>query len=310
MFYQIDDDVLSIDFDEINDSSLTLGYISVDELDEIYRQLGFSLQSVERCRESFSLLSCSIEIYDSYTFIRINDINTSAEQQKSCLAVYIRKNFLLVVNISEKDFSNRNIFMNMLSRISNQGISLEKIVCFLLEELIEGDNKQLDSAQIMINRLEEDVLTDKTKDDFNINLLSMKNELLMLRGYYEQLIDIGESLVENENDLFASDNLRCIRIFVDKVIRLRDNADLLRSSVVHLWDAYQASLDMRLNKAMKIFTLMTTIFFPLTVIVGWYGMNFEYMPELSWKYGYVFVIVFSVLVVVMFWLWFKKKRWL
>lgn len=143
-----------------------------------------------------------------------------------------------------------------------------------------------------------------------MKLLNMKKELLTLRGYYEQLIDISEALRENENEIFEENGLRAFHIFTDKAIRLKENVDLLRDSVVHLWDAYQAYLNMRLNQSMKVFTLMTTIFFPLTVIVGWYGMNFEFMPELHWRYGYLYVIVFSVLVVAVLYFWFKKKKWL
>ncbi|MCC8074244.1 MAG: hypothetical protein LIO62_08995 [Clostridiales bacterium] len=110
--------------------------------------------------------------------------------------------------------------------------------------------------------------------------------------------------------LIDEKNLQCFKIFTDKAIRIKDNVDLLRERTVHLWDAYQACLNMRLNQTMKIFTLMTTIFFPLTVIVGWYGMNFQYMPELHWKYGYLFVIVLSITVVIVLFFWFKTKKWI
>lgn len=310
MFYQLDDEITGIDLNEINDSTLTIGYISVEELEEVYRRFDFSMQTVERCKEKYGFLSCTVEIYDDYSFVRINDINAKKGLEKNCLALYIKKNLVLIVNIKENEFSNRDIFMKLLSRISNQNTSLEKIVCFFFDELINGDSRHLDDAQLEINRLEEDVITSKAENNFNIHLLSMKKELLLLRGYYEQLIDIGEILSENENDIFDGSNIKSFRIFVEKAIRLKENADLLRDSVVHLWDAYQAYLEMRLNESMKVFTLMTTIFFPLTLIVGWYGMNFQSMPELEWKYGYVFVILLSVSVVTILWIWFKKKKWI
>ncbi|MBR3737864.1 MAG: magnesium transporter, partial [Eubacterium sp.] len=91
--------------------------------------------------------------------------------------------------------------------------------------------------------------------------------------------------------------------------RLREDTDSLSSSVNHLQDAYSASLDIKLNKVMKRFTVITSIFFPLTLIVGWYGMNFQSMPEFAWEYGYVFVIALSVLVVTSLILIGKKKKW-
>ena len=74
-------------------------------------------------------------------------------------------------------------------------------------------------------------------------------------------------------------------------------------------DAYSSFLDMKLNHTMKIFTVVTTIFFPLTIIVGWYGMNFQSMPEFAWKYGYLYVILLSAAVITVLMLIAKKRKW-
>jgi magnesium transporter len=80
--------------------------------------------------------------------------------------------------------------------------------------------------------------------------------------------------------------------------------------VVHLKDAYESSLELKLNQTMKVFTLFTVIFSPLTLIVGWYGMNFNSMPEFDWKYGYAFVIGLSVTTIAVIIFIFKRKRWM
>ena len=85
---------------------------------------------------------------------------------------------------------------------------------------------------------------------------------------------------------------------------------MLRSSVSHLQDAYSSYLDLKTNHIMGVFTAVTTIFFPLTLVVGWYGMNFENMPELSWRFGYLFVIIVSILVVSVLTIIMKKRKWL
>lgn len=311
MFYQFDDDVISVSPQELNDNILTIGYISVKELSDIYRQLNFSLQPVERCREQSSFFSSDIEVYDEYCFVKVNVINASnVNGKQNCFALFIKKNMLLVVNVLDSSCSNRDTFMRVLSKISCENITLEKLVCAFFEGLIAGDNKELENAELEINTLEETVLKNRADRNFNMKLLNMKKELLTLRGYYEQLIDISEALRENENEIFDREGLKSFHIFTDKTIRLKENVDLLRDSVVHLWDAYQAYLNMRLNQTMKVFTLMTTIFFPLTVVVGWYGMNFDFMPELHWRYGYIYVIILSAAVVLCLYLWFKKKKWL
>ena len=126
---------------------------------------------------------------------------------------------------------------------------------------------------------------------------------------YEQLLDITEAIEENENEIFDDDNLIYIMNISNKISRLKEDTDSLSSSVNHLQDAYSSSLDIKLNNVMKRFTVITSIFFPLTLIVGWYGMNFKAMPEFDWKYGYIFVIALSVCVVSVLMIIGKKKKW-
>lgn len=310
MLYRLDDDLEITDFDEINGNFLYLGYVNYNELSENYKTLGFSKHTVELCKEESSFFSCDIEVFDDYSFVKLNVVSAeSPNGSKSSLGVFIRKNLLLIVNIKEHDCSNRDLFMKLTSKISCQNITAEKLVCSFFETLVSGDNKELENAQDKINRLEETLLKNNLDKDFNLKLLSLKKELLSLRGYYEQLIDISEALRENENEIFDSESLKQFTIFTDKAVRLKENVDLLRDSVVHLWDAYQALMDVRLNRTMNVFALVTTVFFPITVVASWYGMNFEFMPELKWKYGYFYAIGLCVTVVIGFYLWIKKKKW-
>ena len=111
-------------------------------------------------------------------------------------------------------------------------------------------------------------------------------------------------------DLFPGAELRYLANMSTKLTRLREDVDSLNNSVVHLQDAHQATMDLKLNDTMKILTVLTSIFFPLTIIVGWYGMNFVNMPELKWRFGYVYVIVLSLCVSGVLLLIAKKKKWL
>ncbi len=310
MLYRFDDDPVNVDFSELCDSSLYLGYINFSELSEHYRELGFANHTMEMCREHSSFFSCDIDVFDYYSFVKINIVSTdNPNLNKNSLGVFIKKNLLLIVNVKECNCINRDIFMKLTSKISCENITLEKLVCSFFEVLIYGDNKNLENAEHEINMLEEIVLKSKADKSFNLKLLNIKKELLSLRGYYEQLIDISEALRENENEIFEHSALNQFSIFTDKAVRLKENVDLLRDSVVHLWDAYQAYLDMRLNQTMKVFAFVTTIFFPITVITSWYGMNFKSMPELNWKYGYIYVIVLAVSIVAILYMWFKRKKW-
>ena len=100
------------------------------------------------------------------------------------------------------------------------------------------------------------------------------------------------------------------QMFEDRVIRLREESQLLREYCAQIQNMFQAEIGIRQNHIMQILTIVTTIFLPLSLLVGWYGMNFTGMPELSWKYGYPAVIGVSVLFVILsLWLCKKKKFW-
>lgn len=120
--------------------------------------------------------------------------------------------------------------------------------------------------------------------------------------------DFCQELAENENEIFTEEELTIINLLSKRVERYGANIRILREYSNQLRESYQAQLDLHLNKIMKIFTVVTTIFLPLTLVVGWYGMNFTHMPELSWEYGYITVIILSIAIVVLGLCWFKKKK--
>ena len=94
--------------------------------------------------------------------------------------------------------------------------------------------------------------------------------------------------------MYKRQQLHHLRICSDRVERLGQHTRTLRDYSVQVRESYQAQVDIRLNRMMYIFTIVTVIFLPLTLIVGWYGMNFTGMPELHWRYGYPFVIILSL----------------
>ena len=93
-----------------------------------------------------------------------------------------------------------------------------------------------------------------------------------------------------------------------RVERLQNHVHLLRENVLQIRELYQSMQDARQNKIMIVITIVTTIFLPLTLITGWYGMNFVYMPELQWRYGYFAVIMISLIIVIAEIIYFKKKK--
>ena len=187
--------------------------------------------------------------------------------------------------------------------------SLERFIYDLLETAIAGDLSMLEDIEKDLNRIEEDILRGDLVS-YPAEMNDIRGDLLDLRVHYEQLIDLGQELQENENDFFAEENLRYFHMFTERVIRLQTMVSGEREYVTQLRDLLQAQLEVRQNTIMTVLTVITSIFLPLTLIAGWYGMNFHHMPELSWKYGYPAVIVVSILIVAACLIWFKKKKWM
>ena len=99
-------------------------------------------------------------------------------------------------------------------------------------------------------------------------------------------------------------------MFTARIANLRDIASFVRDYTVQLREIYESQLNIKQNHIMTILTVVTTIFMPLTLIAGWYGMNFKYMPELELPWGYPAVIAVSAAVAVGCLIYFKKKKWL
>lgn len=133
------------------------------------------------------------------------------------------------------------------------------------------------------------------------------HHLQELEEMLSQLEDMVCEFEENENKFFTDIEMRQFHMVEKRIARLKNEAQILREYGLQIRELFQAEIDIRQNRIMKILTIVTTIFLPLTLVAGWYGMNFSNMPELSWKYGYPAVIVIS-LVIVMICLWIMKKK--
>ena len=179
----------------------------------------------------------------------------------------------------------------------------------LLELTIAGDLSLLEKSEHRLNLIKEAILRGEVQA-YPKEMNDIRGDLLDLRVHYEQLIDLGQELEENENGFFAEENLRYFHMFTERVMRLQDMVTGQREYVMQLRDLMQSQLDVRQNRIMTLLTVVTSIFLPLTLIAGWYGMNFRYMPELEWRFAYPVVIAVSVLIVVVCLIWFKRKKWM
>ena len=176
----------------------------------------------------------------------------------------------------------------------------------LLRTADRRDLHRLEEIEDRATALEERVLAGEL-EEFSTPMSELRKETMAWYRYYSQLDDVACELRENENGYFSDEECGLFRLFEERVIRLREESQLLREYCTQIQSLFQSEIDIRQNRIMQILTIVTTIFLPLTLLVGWYGMNFSGMPELHWKYGYPAIILVSVAVVVLS-LWVCKKK--
>ncbi|MBR6208625.1 MAG: magnesium transporter CorA [Oscillospiraceae bacterium] len=187
--------------------------------------------------------------------------------------------------------------------------SLERFLHDFLEQIVERDLTLMERYEDELNRIEDAILSSQGQGDL-ARVNEIRGDIRRLMVNYEQIIDMTQELEENENGFFREENLRYIHLFMNYMTRRHSSAASLRDYTMQVRDLYDAQLEVRQNRIMTLLTVVTTIFMPLTLIAGWYGMNFRYMPELGWRLGYPGVFCLSVAIVVYCLLLFKKKKWL
>ncbi len=187
--------------------------------------------------------------------------------------------------------------------------SMERLIYDFLEETIKYDAGLIENVEKDLNNIELEIMSGKI-ESYPKQLNDIRSGLLDMHMHYEHLIDVAKEFEENENEFFQQENLRYFRLFSERVQRLQDNVTQQREYIIQLRDLVSEQLSIKQNNIMTLLTVVTTIFMPLTLIAGWYGMNFVNMPELHWPYGYPVIIVVSLMIVAGALLYFKKKKWL
>lgn len=183
-----------------------------------------------------------------------------------------------------------------------------RLLDFFLE-ITTDDIDSLEEIEEILTKLENDILAAKRPEaGVSTRIIGIRHDLIRRKRYYEQLGFILESL--SESDRISADPAlsRHLLILQRRVAHSLGSVINLREYTTQVREAYQAQIDIEQNEIMKIFTVVAAIFMPLTLLVGWYGMNFH-MPEYNWKYGYLALCVFAAIVAAILILIVKRKRW-
>ena len=244
------------------------------------------------------------ESHEGYDFISLHipDIMIrGGNTQRIC--IYFSKSLLAFIG-------NGGVQDKLAEQLASEGLknlNAGRILYLFFDRLTSGDTDALEELEQSISAMEEDLIADRQKD-LRQDIIAMRRKLMVYKRYYEQLLDILEDLEENENELFDKKTLRYFKMVTGRADRLYHSILNLRDYVTQVREAYQAQIDIGLNRVMKIFTVIAAIFLPLTLIAGWYGMNLQ-MPEYGWRHGYLFVIGLSAAVVTVSVLFIRKNKW-
>lgn len=250
------------------------------------------------------------EEFDDYLFLtlkmlhRINHKRIEYEQ----ISFVLGHDYLLT--FQEKD---GDLFDGFRERIRlDQGRVRKKNADYLMYRLVdiivENYYNVLDKIGEIMDDIEETVYENPTNATFN-KIQSLKKELIFLRKALFPLRDALGKIAKGESEFIQEENLRFYADVYDHVVHIIDSLDTYKDLTSGLLDIHINAMNTRMNEVMKVLTVISTIFMPLTFIVGVYGMNFKYMPELHWRYGYYEVWgVMGVIVVAML-AFFKYKKW-
>jgi magnesium transporter len=257
-----------------------------------------------------------VEEYDDYLFFtlkmlyRIEDNQIDYEQ----ISFVLGKDYLLSFQEKEGD-----LFGPLRDRIRlDQGRIRKKKADYLLYRLVDliVDNyySVLDAIGLQIETIEEEIYQNSTDQQFK-KIQKLKKELIFLRKALYPLRDAMSKLIKDESGFIEEGNIRYYADVYDHVVHIIDSLDTYKDLTSGLMDIYINTLNTRMNEVMKVLTIISTIFIPLTFIVGVYGMNFNTeksalnMPELNSPYGYPVVMGLMLIMVIGMIRYFKFKKW-
>jgi len=236
----------------------------------------------------------------------VNEAKTKVEQEH--LSFILQKN--RVVSFQEK---TGDVFEPIRARIlQGKGRVRKKEADYLFYLLLDA---VVDNYYLVLQYLEEqtEALEEKLLQGLPATLediLQLKKQLIELRKTIFPLTEMLAKILEVESSLIEEGSLKYFRDVKDHISHVTEVFKDLRETTNGLIDLYMMNASNQLNHVMKTLTIVATIFIPLTFIAGIYGMNFEYMPELHWKYGYLSVwIVMLVVFWAMLW-WMRRKNWI
>ena len=253
-----------------------------------------------------------MEDYGDYLYIVLRMLSyndQSSEIDTEQVSLILGPNFVFSFQEKEGDVFDpiRERIRNNKGRIRKMGA--DYLAYALLDSIVDNYFMIMEKLGETIEFLEEELVTHPVPETLQ-TIHQLKRELIFLRKAVWPLREVISGLERGELVLVKETTRIYLRDVYDHTIQVIDTIETFRDMISGMLDIYLSSVSNRLNSVMKVLTIIATIFMPLTFIAGIYGMNFKYMPELGWRWGYPMVWVLVIVISVFMLIYFKKKRWL
>ncbi len=252
-----------------------------------------------------------VEVFDTGIFIVFNMLyynKAAGEILSEQFSIILGSNF--VISFQERE---NPLFSPLTDRIRNDKSRIRKkradyLAYAILDMAVDSYFIILEILEEKIEALDEELSFSLSKETFK-SISNMKRNLIAMRRAVVPLRELINTLEKNDSGLIDDGTLIFFRDIYDHVLQIQETTDIYREIVSGLHDIFLANVNNKTNEIMKTLTITATIFIPLTFIAGIYGMNFKYMPELEWQYGYFAVWGLIISVVSVMFYFFKKKNW-
>jgi magnesium transporter len=254
----------------------------------------------------------NMEEFDRYLFIELNMLSWDENQpqiESQQVSLILGENYLITFQEYERDVFDavKKRIREGKSRLAKQGA--DYLAYSLIDAIVDHYFIVLENLGEQIEFLEEELISAPDPGTLQ-SIHELKRELIFMRKSIWPLREVIGALERGESALFHESSLIYLRDVYDHTIQIIDTIETFRDMVSGMLDIYLSSISNRMNEVMKVLTIIATLFIPLSFIVGLYGMNFSYMPELKWKWGYFMVWGVIISVVAGMLTYFRKKKWL
>lgn len=251
-----------------------------------------------------------IDDYEKYLFTVIHGLNVSPQNKVETLELnmFIGRNFL--VTHHDKKISSIN---QTMERIKKNAVAVAKasdrLTYTILDLLFDHYEPAMESIASEIAELEKDVLGTRSKDIL-ANVLSLKTEVRNFRQLVNPQREVISRLARGEFKLIRPHLLPYYRDLLDRLKRVSDLSEYYRETLTNILQIHLNLQQMEVNRVIKILTILATLSLPIVVITSFYGMNFQNMPELHWKFPYLWILSLTFLSSGLIYWFLRFKRWL